>query len=149
MSTQKTRSLGQVLENFCIRSQGHILLFNTHEIWSESLLWWFLGQVWKSVILNQKLGQQVKSYKKPCRRHRGYIFCPLLFKDCRNMCLHDISDELIMGHVRRKTRSQGPKNLMYASEATFSVQHSWKLVTVFVMIIFPMSFGNGLCRVKN
>ena len=49
-----------------------------------------------------------------CVRSRGHIFCPIVMKLGQNVCLDEISDELMksrmsskMGHVWSKTRSLG------------------------------------------
>ena len=42
-----------------------------------------------------------------CVRSRGHIFSPIFMKLGRNVCLDEISNESLMGHVRSKTRSLG------------------------------------------
>ena len=61
----------------------------------------------------EKIGQQVKSQKKPC------IFSPVLFSLM-------ISRTSMKMDKKRGHQVKSYKNLMCALEATFSVQYSWK-----------------------
>ena len=65
-------------------------------------------------------------------RQRGHI-CLFVLKDGQNVCLDDISNEFGNGSWWEKKLGHQVKsleNLVYAFEATFSVQYSRKLVTM-------------------
>ena len=61
---------------------------------------------------------------KPCVRSRGHIFCPIIMKLDRNVCLVKISDRIriwVMSGEKLGQEVKSWKNLVYALEATFSV----------------------------
>ena len=87
----KTRSLGHILEEPCVRSRGQVFQSDYQKTWSECLSRRNLGQVRKWVMSDQILGQVLG---KHCVHSRGYIFCPIIMKLGQNVWLDEISNDL-------------------------------------------------------
>ena len=139
----KTRSLGQILQKFCVRCRGHI--FSQIHIKmvriDASIKSWTSSKLRHVGSKTRSLGQILK---KPCIRSRGHIFSLILMIIGQNVCLDEISDGFENGSCRSKTRSQDQ-----ILGASFLFWCSWNLVRMFVLMKSRMSLKIGHVRSKT
>ena len=94
----KTRSLGQILEKYCVHSVGQIFQSDYHENWSECLMKSRTSSKMGHVgSKTRSLGQILE---KPCVCYRAHIFSLIGRKLGQNVCLDEISDEFENGACR-------------------------------------------------
>ena len=86
--------------------------------------------------------------EKPCVRSRGQIFIPIIIKLGQNVCLDEISDELKIGLVRSKTRSNLRKPCVRSRGHIFSPIIMNFRQNVCLDEIWD-ELENGSCWVKN
>ena len=97
----KTRPLGQILENPCVRSKGHIfsrivIKLDKNVCLDEISNEFKNGSCWKKT---RSLGQILEN---PCVSSRGHIFSLIVMKLSQTVCLDEISNEFKNGSCQVK-----------------------------------------------
>ena len=84
----KTRSLGQILEKFCVRSRGHIFSPFIMKL-GQNVCLDKISDVFENGSCRVKNWVTRPTLRKPCVRPRGNIFRPIIMKFKQNVCLDE------------------------------------------------------------